>query len=97
MKNIEELVGLIRSYGEPFYGAESPEYMASEWVSALPEAGLSAFQEWLDCGFWVPDVARQLTDAGFFAWEIPADMVYDMCNGDCSVSSFIAGWSGENV
>ena len=51
MKNIEELVELIRSYGEPFYGAEFPEYMAQQWVDEFPGVEFDELREWLDEGF----------------------------------------------
>ena len=92
MKNIEELVELIRSYGEPFYGAESPEYMAQQWVDEFPGVEFDELREWLDEGFWVPGIARKLNDLGAIPWEIPADNIYDMCNDNLSVADFIKGY-----
>lgn len=92
MKNIEELVKLIRSYGGPFYGAESPEYMAQQWVGEFPGVEFDELREWLDEGFWAPEVARKLSDLGVIPWEIPADDIYDMCNGNLSVANFIKGY-----
>lgn len=91
MKNIEELVELIRSYGEPFYGAESPEHMAQQWVGEFPGAELDELRGWLDEGFWVPGIAKKLSDLGFIPWWIPADDIYDMCNGTLSIADFIGG------
>lgn len=91
MKNIKELAGLIRDCGVVFYGSETPEYIASQWVKALPGADLSEFHEWLDWGFWDPSVARELTDAGVSPWEVPADTIYDLCNGDLDVAVFLHG------
>lgn len=91
MKNIKELSELIRDYGGAFYGPETPEYTASQWAAALPGADLSEFHEWLDRGFWDPSVARKLADAGVFPWEVPADTIYDMCNGDLDVVVFLRG------
>lgn len=88
MKNIEHLADLIVDYGETFYGSETPEYMAEQWVKALPEEDLPGFREWLDRGFWSPDVARALSDAGIYPWEVPANTAYDLCNGDLSVAPF---------
>lgn len=89
METTKALAELIRDYGETFYGSESPEYIAQQWTTALPEAGLTTLREWLDEGFWVPEVARELTDNGIFPWEVPADIIYDLCNADLSVSEFI--------
>ena len=86
MKNIKDLAGLIRDHGETFYGSETPEYMAPQWAAALPEASLSDFREWFGQGFWNPDVARALADAGNSPWEVPADTAYCLCNGDMSVA-----------
>ena len=89
MKNITDLAELLRGYGTGFYGAETPEYMASQWAEALPEADLATFQEWFDQGFWDPTVAQRLSAAGFSPWEVPNDTAYDLCNGDISVSDFL--------
>lgn len=91
MKNIEELVELTRSYGEPFYGAESPEYMAQQWVDAFPGVEFAELREWLDNGFWVPKIAKKLSNLGVIAWEVPAVDIYDMCNGDLSIADFMEG------
>lgn len=92
MKNIEELVELIRSYGETFYGAESPEYMAQQWVDEFPGVEFNELREWLDEGFWAPNIARKLSDLGVLPGEIPADDIYDMCNDSLSVTDFIKGY-----
>lgn len=89
MKNTEYLADLLIDYGRVFYGSETPEYMASQWVRALPKADLSDFHEWLDHGFWDPDVARALSDAGVFPWEVSSDVAYNLCNGDLPVSLFL--------
>lgn len=91
MTNTKYLSNLIVDYGETFYGAETPEYMASRWVEALPEADLTEFREWFDCGFWEPDVARALSDARVHPWEVSASTAYDLCNNDLSTSSFKHG------
>ena len=92
MKNIDELVELIRSYGEPFYGAESPEYMAQQWVGAFPGVEFDELQEWIDEGFWVPRIAGKLSNLGVMAWEIPAVDIRDLCNGSLSVADFMEGY-----
>lgn len=89
MTNIKYLSSLIIDCGETFYGAETPEYMASRWIEALPEADLSDFREWFDCGFWAPDVARALSDHTCHPWEVPSGTVYDLCNGDLPVEIFL--------
>lgn len=89
MNNIKYLADLITHYGRSFYGSETPEYMASQWAKALPKEDLLGFHEWFDHGFWDPDVARALSDAGVYPWEVPSDVVYDLCNGDLSVSLFL--------
>ena len=89
MKNITDLAELIRGYGPSFYGSETPEYAAALWAEALPEADLAAFHDWFDRGFWAPEVARGLSAAGVFPWEVPGNMVYDLCTGDLSVVSFL--------
>ena len=89
MKNIEYLTDLIIHYGKTFYGSETPEYRASQWVRALPKADLSDFHEWFDCGFWAPDVARALSDAGVYPWEVTPNTAYDLCSGDLSVAAFL--------
>lgn len=92
MKNIEELAGLIRSCGDPFYGAETPEYMAQQWVDEFPGVEFDELREWLDEGFWAPNIARKLSDLGVLPGEIPADGIYDMCNDNLSVIDFIKGY-----
>ena len=89
MENIKYLADLIIDFGHTFYGSETPEYMAAQWVEDLPEADLSDFHEWFKHGFWAPDVARALADAGVYPWEVPADTAYDLCNGDMSVALFL--------
>lgn len=89
MKNTKDLASLILDHGETFYGSETPEYMASQWATALPEASLSDFREWFGRGFWDPDVARALADTGVSPWEVPADTAYRLCNGDMSVALFL--------
>ena len=89
MKNIDDLADLIRDVGRAFYGSGTPEYMASQWVKALPKADLSDFHEWFDRGFWNPDIAKALSDAGIFPWEVPSDTAYDLCNGDLPVATFL--------
>lgn len=89
MKNIADLAGLIREYGPIFYGAETPEYVASQWAQAIPSADLATIHGWLDWGFWNPKVAHELSSAGVFPWEVPADTIYDLCNGDLEVSMFL--------
>ena len=88
MENVRYLEDLVVDYGQTFYGAETPEYMASRWAEALPNADLADFREWFDHGFWDPDVARALSDSGIYPWEVPADTAYDLCNGDLSVSTY---------
>ena len=92
MQNIKYLTGLIIDHGRVFYGSETPEYMASQWVEALPEADLQDFHEWFSHGFWAPDVARALSDMGVLPWEVPSNVVYDLCNGDLSVPLFLRTW-----
>ncbi len=89
MKNITDLAGLIRDFGPSFYGVEIPEYIASQWVEALPGADLATFHEWFERGFWAPEVAQELSAIGVFPWEVLSNMVYDLCNGDLSVSVFL--------
>jgi hypothetical protein len=89
MENTNDLADLIMDYGSTFYGCETPGYMASQWIRALPKADLSDFHEWFDRGFWSPDVAQTLSGAGVFPWEVPSDVAYDLCNGDLSVSLFL--------
>ena len=89
MKNIIDLVELLRDYGPVFYGAETPEYVASQWAEALPGADLAVFREWFDRGFWNPAVAQELFAAGVFPWEVPGNTTYDLCNGDMSVAAFL--------
>ena len=89
MQNIKYLADLIIDYGGVFYGNETPEHMASQWIEALPEADLSDFHEWFSRGFWAPDVAQGLSAAGVFPWEAPSNTVYNLCNGDISVAVFL--------
>ena len=89
MKNILDLAGLLRDYGPRFYGAETPEYVATLWAEILPGSDLGTFHEWFDRGFWNPEVARGLSAAGVFPWEVPSNTVYDLCNGDLSVVAFL--------
>ena len=89
MRNITDLAELLRDYGPGFYGTETPEYVASQWAEALPGADLATFHEWFDRGFWDPAVARELSAAGVFPWEVPSDTAYDLCNGDISVAVFL--------
>lgn len=92
MTNTEYLADLIIDYGKTFYGSETPEYVASLWIEALPKADLSDFHEWFRCGVWDPDVARALSDAGVYPWEVPAHTAYELCNGDLSVELFLKAW-----
>ena len=85
MRNITDLAELTRDFGPRFYGAETPEYAAPQWVEALPGADLATFHEWLDQGFWAPEVAQELSAAEVFPWEAPSSTVYDLCNGDLNV------------
>ena len=89
MKNIEYLESLIIYYGRAFYGSKTPKYMASQWAKALPETSLSDFNKWFDRGFWDPDIARALSDAGVSPLEVPLGTAYDLCNGDLSVATFL--------
>ena len=89
MKNIKHLADLIADYGETFYGSETSEYMATQWIEALPKADLSDFHEWFGRGFWAPDVARALSDAEVYPREVPSNTAYDLCNGDLSVAAFL--------
>lgn len=89
MKDTTDLAELIREYGAVLYGNETPEEIASQWAKALPGASLRHFQGWFDQGFWSPDVAWALSNAGVFPWEVPSNTAYDLCNGDLSVSSFL--------
>ena len=91
MKNIAELAELIRDYGSTFYGSETPEYVASQWVEALPQASLSDIREWLDWGFWDPYVVQELSDAKVSPWDVPEDAIYDLCNGDLGVETCLRG------
>lgn len=89
MRNIKYLADLIIDYGSTFYGHETPEHVAAQWLEALPEANLSDFHEWFDRGFWDQDVARALSDAGIHPWEVPSDTSYDLCSGDLPVALFL--------
>lgn len=89
MKNTKYLADLILEYGKSFYGPEGPECAAKKWIKALPSADLSDFHEWFDRGFWVPEVAKALSDEGVYPWEVPVNTVYDLCCGDLSVNLFL--------
>lgn len=89
MKNIKQLADLIFDYGKAFYGSKGPEYAAKKWVEALPNADLYDFHEWFDCGFWAPEVARALSDAGVYPWEVTANTAYYLCCGELSVGLFL--------
>lgn len=89
MKDTTDLAELIREYGTTLYGNETPEEVASQWSEALPGAGLPHFQEWFDCGFWSPSVAGELYSKGVYPWEVPGNIVYDLCNGDLPASIFL--------
>lgn len=89
MKNIIDLAEVLCDYGPRFYGAETPEYVASQWAEALPGADLATFHEWFDRGFWNPTVAQELSAARVFLWDVPSNTAYDLCNGDISVAVFI--------
>lgn len=89
MKNIDDLADLIRGSRRAFYGSETPEFMASRLVKALPKADLSDFNEWFDHGFWNPDIAGDLSDAGKFPWEVPSGTAYDLCDGDLPVAALL--------
>lgn len=89
MKNITDLAALIREYGPSFYRSGTPERSAALWAEALPKACPATIHEWLDWGFWSPMVARELSDAGVFPWEVPADTIYDLCTGDLSVATYL--------
>lgn len=82
MKDIVRLTDLILSYGKTLYGEETPEFVALQWAEALPQADLSTFREWFHNGFWDPEVARELSNAGIHPWEVPADVAYGLCNKD---------------
>ena len=90
MKNIKLLADLLLDYGKAFYGSEGPDYTAEKWAKALPNASLSDFHEWLDRGFYAPDVAKALSDAGVYPWEVPSNTVYDLCSGDLAVGLFLS-------
>lgn len=70
MKDIKYLEDLILDFGRAFYGSESPEYAAKRWVEALPSESLADFHEWFYRGFWSPDVAKALSDAGSYPCEV---------------------------
>lgn len=91
MKNTAELAGLIRDYSPALYGSETPEYVASQWVEALPQASLSDIREWLDWGFWNPYVVRELSNAEVFPWDAPEDTIYDLRNGDFDIEVVLCG------
>lgn len=88
MENTQHLAELIAEYGDTIYGSEEPEYVASQWAEALPEADLPTFRQWLSHGFWSPEVSGALSKAGISPQEIPADMVYDLCNNDLDIAHF---------
>lgn len=89
MTNTKYLADLIIDYGKTFYSSETPEYVAARWIEAFPKADLSDFHEWFDHGFWAPDVARALSDAGVYPWEVPSNTAYDLCSGDLSIALFL--------
>lgn len=89
MENIKYLEDLILDHGKAFYGSKGPEYAAKKWVEALPNADLADFHEWFYRGFYVPEVAKALSDAGVYPWEVPANTAYDLCCGDLSVNLFL--------
>ena len=89
MENIQQLADLITEYGETFCGSERPEYVAPQWIEALPGADIQDFRQWFDRGFWSPEVAGALANAGISPWEVRGDAVYDLCNGDSPTDSFL--------
>jgi hypothetical protein len=89
MKDTKYLEDLILDYGKAFYGSKGPEYAAKKWVEALPNADLRHFYEWFDHGFWAPEVARALSDAGVYPREVTANTAYDLCCGELSVDLFL--------
>lgn len=89
MENIKYLEDLIRDYGKAFYEPNGPEYMAESWIEALPSADLSDFHEWFDRGFWDPNVAKALSNAGVYPWEVSPSTAYDLCCGELSVELFL--------
>lgn len=97
MKNITDLVELVRDFGPTLYGNETPEYIASQWAEALPEADLVTFHEWFDRGFWNSAVARELSIARVSPWEVPRNEVYDLCNEDLSVAIFLHARGFDHV
>ena len=90
MENIKCLEDLILDYGRRFYGPEGPEYAAKKWVEALPGASLADFHEWFYRGFWLPDVAKALSNADVYPWEVPTNTAYDLCNGDLEVRTYLS-------
>lgn len=90
MENIKCLEDLILDYGKGFYGSEGPGYAAKKWVEALPKASLADFHEWFYRGFWSPDVAKALSDADVYPWEVTPSTAYDLCCGDLAVSLFLS-------
>lgn len=89
METIKYLEDLILDYGRRFYGPEGPEYAAKRWVEALPNADLPDFHEWFYRGFWSPDVARALSNAGIYPWEVTSSTAHDLCCGDLPISRFL--------
>ena len=89
MKNAKYLADLIIDYGSAFYGREAPEHVAARWLEALPGADLADFHEWFDRGFWDPDVARALSDAGIHPWEVSSNTAYSLCNGSLPIELFL--------
>lgn len=90
MENIKYLEDLLQYYGRRFYGPEGPEYAAKKWVEALPNASLCDFHEWFYRGFWSPDVAKALSNADVYPWEVTSSTAYDLCCGDLSVGLFLS-------
>lgn len=89
MRSIKYLADLIIDYGSTSYGHETPEHVAAQRLEALPKANLSDFHEWFDRGFWDPDVARALSDAGIHPWEVSSNTAYDLCNRGLSIKLFL--------
>jgi len=90
MKDIKYLEDLILDYGKTFYGSEGPGYAAKKWVEALPYADLADFHEWFHRGFWSPDVAKALSNADVYPWEVTSSTAYDLCNGDLEVRTYLS-------
>lgn len=89
MRNIDGIAELLREYGPTYYGSETPEYAAAQWAEAFPNADLAVIHGWVDRGFWDPSVAQQIWRAGLYPWEFPSSTVYDLCNGDLTVPTYL--------